>query len=373
MNIAVRSQNILITGFRPGPGGVGRVMANIINGLADNEVDVHVLIGAGDHPELEQADASFQLHRLDLSGEAETGTRTLLETLQPQVVLSNRDDAHALMAAAAQHLTPRPRLAMRVGIHVPAKLRNMNPAARWRRRRQLVQVFRKADLLITNSLGARDGLKTLLGTVSPPIKTLCNPLDLAQVRQLATEPPNHPWLADKHHPVVVSVGRLVRMKDQATMLRAFALLPTDCRLVIFGEGRQRQRLVTLANRLGIAERVSLPGHTDNPFSSLARADLFVLSSRFEGSPNVITEALAVGTPVVATDCPSGPREILADGRFGRLVPVGDHQALATAMGATLTRPIAGAELAAAVTRFELAPAIAAYQRALGLALPPAAR
>lgn len=151
------------------------------------------------------------------------------------------------------------------------------------------------------------------------------------------------------------------------MVRALALLPADCRLLIFGEGNQRVRLLRLARRLGVAERLDLPGYTNNPFSRVTRADIFILSSRFEGSPNALTEAMAVGTPVVTTDCPGGPREILADGRFGHLVPVGDHRALAAAVAATLDAPPGPTLLQEAVTHFELTPAVDAYLRVLGLA------
>lgn len=151
------------------------------------------------------------------------------------------------------------------------------------------------------------------------------------------------------------------------MLRALVLLPPDVRLVIFGEGRQRRRLSALAEHLGIAERIALPGFSDNPFAHVARADAFVLSSRFEGSPNALLEALAVGTPAIATDCPSGPREILGDGRYGPLVPIGDPRALADAILATLENPPAAALLDQAAERYALDRAVRAYLLTMGLA------
>jgi glycosyltransferase involved in cell wall biosynthesis len=298
--------------------------------------------------------------------DAANRVRAFLAELAPRVVLSNRDDANALMVAAASGLPERPVVALRVGIHIPEKLRDKNLVARWRRRRGLVAVYRGADLLIGNSEGVCDGLRQLLGADAPPIHTLYNPLDLERARALAGESPDHPWFGPRDHRLMVSVGRLARMKDQQMMVRALALLPADCRLVIFGEGPQRRRLLELAARLGVDDRFDLPGHTDNPFAHVARADLFLLSSRFEGSPNALTEALAVGTPAVATDCPSGPREILASGRYGRLVPVGDYRALAKAAGETLERPPAPALLAEAVARFDVTTTVDAYLRVLGL-------
>jgi glycosyltransferase involved in cell wall biosynthesis len=344
-------------------------MTNLINGLTENGVAVHVLVGPGEYPELATLESPVRLHRLTGTKDVVGDVRSLIGSIGPWALLSNRDDAHAVMAAVAAGLKPRPRVAMRVGINVPEKLRQMNPVARWRRRGRLIKVYRQADLLIANSKGVCDGLRVLLRTACPAIETLHNPLDLDQARRLAAEPATHPWLADKRYPVIVSVGRLARMKDQATLVRAVAQLPAHYRLVIFGEGRQRGSLLALAARLGMAERFSLPGHSDNPFTHVARADLFVLSSQFEGSPNVLTEALAVGTPAVATDCPSGPREILGDGLYGELVPVGDPSAMAAAIRRCFGRSTDRARLAEAVKPYELTTAVAAYQQALGLKMP----
>ena len=128
-------------------------------------------------------------------------------------------------------------------------------------------------------------------------------------------------------PLVLGARRLTEQKDFPTLVRAFAKLRRErpARLVILGEGRHRARLEALAAELGVAADVALPGFTPNPYAWMARADLFVLSSAWEGSPNVLTEALALGTPSVATDCPSGPREVLDGGRYGPLVPVGDAE------------------------------------------------
>jgi glycosyltransferase involved in cell wall biosynthesis len=109
--------------------------------------------------------------------------------------------------------------------------------------------------------------------------------------------------------------------------------------VILGEGGERDRIESLAESLGVADDVWLPGFVDNPYKYMRRADVFALSSEWEGFGNVVVEAMACGTPVVSTDCPSGPAEILADGEFGRLVPVGDDGALADAVAATLDDPL----------------------------------
>ncbi|MCX8018578.1 MAG: glycosyltransferase, partial [Rhodocyclaceae bacterium] len=169
-------------------------------------------------------------------------------------------------------------------------------------------------------------------------------------------------------PVILGLGELGARKDFATLIRAFARLRARrrARLLILGRGRQRERLLALAAALGVKDDVALPGFVPDPYAYLAHAALFVLSSRWEGLPFALVEALAVGTPAVATDCPSGPREVLADGRYGALVPVGDDRALAEAMEATLDRPLPRLVLQQAARRFEIESATSAYLSAMGL-------
>lgn len=168
--------------------------------------------------------------------------------------------------------------------------------------------------------------------------TADNPVLDDDYRQRPFPPPRHPWLRERQGRVLVAVGRLAPQKGFDLLIEALARLPGDVRLVIFGEGPQRAALQLQARLLGLAGRVDLPGYRDDPQAEIAAADCFVLSSRFEGSPNALVEALATGVPVVATDCPYGPHEILEGGRVAPLVPVEDAPALA----ATLERVLAGA-------------------------------
>jgi glycosyltransferase involved in cell wall biosynthesis len=131
----------------------------------------------------------------------------------------------------------------------------------------------------------------------------------------------------------LAVGRLGRVKDYPTLIRAFAKLREnrEVRLVILGEGNERSRLESLVRELKLQDCVKMPGYVSNPFAYMARASLFALTSLREGLSNVLVEALYCGCPAVATDCPVGPREVLRGGEYGRLVPVGDDNALAQAM------------------------------------------
>jgi glycosyltransferase involved in cell wall biosynthesis len=171
---------------------------------------------------------------------------------------------------------------------------------------------------------------------------------------MAEAPSPHPWFTESL-PVIVGAGRLTPEKDFPTLIRAFARFrkTQPARLIIVGEGPLEAPLRELTVSLGIAEDVDFPGFTPNPFAYMQRAALFVMSSAWEGSGNVLVEALALGVPSVSTDCPFGPRETLADGRYGSLVPVGDDVALAEAMQKTLAHPHSKDFLKEAVRDFQI--------------------
>jgi glycosyltransferase involved in cell wall biosynthesis len=164
----------------------------------------------------------------------------------------------------------------------------------------------------------------------------------------------------------LGAGRLARQKDFRTLIRAFARVHAErhYRLVILGEGNDRAPLEALAVKLGLKDDIDLPGFVTNPFAYMSKAALFVLSSAWEGFGNVLAEAMALGVPVVSTDCPSGPREILQDGRYGPLVPVGDACALAKAMIDVLDHPPEKAFLQSASERFRVDKCGEAYLQVL---------
>lgn len=191
-----------------------------------------------------------------------------------------------------------------------------------------------ANGIVVVSQGVREDLTQLTNIPEERINVIYNPSVMGtDVLEKAQVPINHPWFEPGQPPVLVAVGRLQIQKDYPTLIKAFdrvrRTLPV--RLLILGEGKERPLLEQLIDELGLKKDVQLPGFVTNPYAYMANASLFVLSSRWEGLPTVLIEALCCGTPVVATDCPSGPREILQNGRYGRLVPVGDVDALAQAI------------------------------------------
>lgn len=203
-------------------------------------------------------------------------------------------------------------------------------AARW---------YPKADVVVTVAAGVAADLEAL-GVPTGKLRTIHNGLDLERIAEAAAGPVDHPFYA-AGVPVILAIGRLQPQKDHATLIAAFAQMrqSRDCRLVILGEGPLRAALEAQIAELGLGAVVDLVGEVANPFARLARSALLVLPSRWEGFPNVLLEALACRCPIVATDCPSGgPAELLADGRYGRLVPPGDPAAMARAMDEALERP-----------------------------------
>jgi glycosyltransferase involved in cell wall biosynthesis len=185
------------------------------------------------------------------------------------------------------------------------------------------------------------------------VVTAPNPVITDETIEASKQVAQHPWLANKKSKVIVAVGRLSHQKGFDMLLDAFFQIKddVDAKLIIFGEGELERSLSEQIASLGLETRVSLAGYTNNPIAEIKNADLFVLSSRFEGSPNVLVEAMSVGTPVVAFNCPSGPFEILKGGKVAPLVPCNNTQLLADAMGNQLATQIDGQTLIDAVQKF----------------------
>lgn len=259
---------------------------------------------------------------------------------RPDVLLSAANSAHLTAIWARGLARTDTRLVLRACTHVSGgTARTRRPLLRLLARR----FFPRADAVIAGSREVADDLAALTGIAPSRIATIYNPVVSPEIEQRACEPLDHPWFAPGSPPVVLAAGRLVKQKDFPTLIEAFARLRRrrPARLMILGEAKRaarRERLLALAARRGVAADVALPGLVDNPFAYMARAAVFVLSSAWEGLSGVLIEAMACGCPVISTDCPGGSAETLAGGAYGRLVPVGDPDALAAAIGAVLDAP-----------------------------------
>jgi glycosyltransferase involved in cell wall biosynthesis len=190
-----------------------------------------------------------------------------------------------------------------------------------------------ANGIVAVSEGVADDLAQVVGASRDRIQVIYNPIVTPELQVKAKDMLEHPWFEPSEPPVVLAIGRLTVQKDFSTLIQAFARVRQThaARLLILGEGKTRPELEGLVKKFGLEEDVRLPGFVPNPYPHMARASLFVLCSRWEGLPTVLVEAMYCGAPIIATDCPSGPREILRDGQYGQLVPVGDVDSLAHAI------------------------------------------
>jgi glycosyltransferase involved in cell wall biosynthesis len=212
---------------------------------------------------------------------------------------------------------------------------------RWRYAPELVRrTYPHADAIVTVSSHAAGELINKIGLNPHNITTIHNPVVDDALRTQAQEALEHPWFAPDAPPVILAAGRLTEQKDFSTLMRAFAIVRADreARMIILGEGRLQRNLEDLANELGIQADVDMPGFVQNPFQYMARASVFVLSSKYEGLPGVLIQAMACGCPLVSTDCPGGSREVLGEGKYGPLVEVGDADRMAKAILAQLDNP-----------------------------------
>lgn len=324
-----------------GDGGVERMLVNLAGGLAARGIEVDFLTRTRSAPYLDRLDPAVRF-----IATPKGGLTTLwmawryLRSRRPDIVLCGKDRAGQQMATARRFGGGRCKLVMRPGTTYSQRFAELSPWSRWRAKRRVRRVYGAADAVVGNAQAVVDDVAFAAGLPANRVHLIRNPVVTPDLLEQAARPAVLPGFADGDPPVVLAVGRLAQVKGFDLLIRAFAQVHAQrrLRLVILGEGRLRASLEQLAAALGIADAVSMPGFEPNPYPYLARAALFVLSSRREGSPNALTEALALGTPVVSTDCPSGPREVLGNGTVAPLVPMDDVDALAAAMATVLDAP-----------------------------------
>ena len=363
--------------FGHGGGGAERSMVNLATALAAQGHRVDLLLGRAEGPYL--AAVPDDVRCIDL------GARTPLTALPlllrhprllrglapihyglsaqwslgalPRLVRYLREERPEALLSALNYPNLTAILAREIAA-VPTRLvvseRNTlsQTASRLTRRRrralpELVSVYYPlADAIAAVSQGVAEDLARILDVPVETIAVTYSPVVSPELAKRAAEPVCHPWFTDAGPPVFLGAGKLHPQKDFPTLMRAFARVRAEreVRLVILGEGGERRALEALAKKLGLEKDVDLPGFVENPFAYMARASVFVLSSTFEGLPGVLIQAMACGCPVVSTDCPSGPSEILLGGEYGPLAPVSNPEALAEAMLTVLDSPVAADRL-----------------------------
>ena len=275
---------------------------------------------------------------------------------RPDAALAMMSSAVAATALATHLAQPR--------FRTVARAENVFRSQRTIRRARSSYPY--ADAAIGVSLGVSSELAEICHMSSDRIHTIYNPAVPNDLARRVREVPDHPWFNQPGLPLIVSVGRLHRQKDFSTLLVAFTRLVArrPARLLVLGKGPQLTDLLKLARQLGISGHVDFPGFVENPYAFLARARLSVLSSRHEGTANVLIEAMACGCPVVSTDCPAGPREILEGGQWGELVPVADPERLAEAIARALDSPLRREALRKRASFFSHERAVSRYEELL---------
>ncbi len=319
-------------------GGAERIILNLVKGIAARGYRVDLLLARAEGPYMMQLPACVRLIDLDASRVicSVPALVRYLKKEQPSALLSAM---YANIPALLAKRLSRYRGRLIISEHnTLSVVSNGSSDLRWRIYPRLAQwCYLWADEIVAVSNGVADDLANVAHLPRERIRVVYNPVVTPDLYEKSAEPLQHPWFQAGQPPVILSVGRLTPQKGFDLLIRAFAQVrkKSRARLLILGEGEERTALEDLASALGIERDVSLPGFVSNPYNYMARAAVFALSSRWEGLPTVLVEAMSLNLPVVSSDCPSGPREILQHGKYGSLVPVGATHELAHAILDTL--------------------------------------
>ena len=347
-----------------GHSGVDRVMKNLMKELAHRDIKVDLLRIKNHGPYMESSSKNVNIIELGTSHVNSSLLKLIryMKKYQPYAILSDKDRVNRVVLLAVRIAGVPTKVFVRTGTTVSVHLKQRSLSEKWFQYLSFNYLYQWADAVIVPSHGAAEDLFKISGLSRDQIRVLHSPVVSQELYNSANENIDHSWFSDDQTPIILGVGELSDRKDFSTLIKAFALVRRErpCKLVILGEGRKRDDLIQLSADLKVEEDVWLPGFIQNPYPYMKQADLFVLTSNCEGSPVVLIEALSLGVPSVSTDCPSGPREILQDGRVGSLVPVGDVDALSKAMIHTIENPLPKEILMSAIKPYEVSYATEKY-------------
>lgn len=316
-------------------GGVERVMLHLASGFTSHGLSVDIVVANSSGPLKNEIPCGVHLVDLQASRVLFTLPQLAgyLRQTQPDVILSAKDYQNIVTLLAMKIARYKGKVIVTNHIDISADWA-------WNKsfKSRLIPYFVRytypwATYIVTVSRGARQSLARVIGLPAERITVIYNPVISSEMLVKSEEPLNHSWFAPGEPPVILSAGRLTQQKDYPTLINAFAIVREKhkARLVILGDGEDRKKLEKLVEKLGLIGEVDLPGFVENPYKFMKRAAVFVLSSLWEGLPTALIEAMALGCPVISTNCPSGPVEILEAGKWGLLVPVGDVDRLAKAI------------------------------------------
>lgn len=349
-------------------GGAERNVARIASGIAARGIEVDLVVVHRSGPFFDELDRRVNVIELPQvrTMTSVLGLKRYIESRCPVALLSSL--THTNVAAILANLAARPRTTLAVIERNEISLNRKVQTGMVRVAYGLVPwLYPHADILAAVSGGVRDDLAQVLRIDPDRINVLYNPVVSDDVINRSLLPLAHPWLDRDEIPVILGVGRLHPQKNFPLLIRATSLVlrQRPIRLIILGEGLLRAELEHLAQSMGIGANVSFPGFDSNPFRYMRRSSVYVMSSSWEGLPTTLIEAMACGAPVIATDCRSGPREILLEGKLGRLVPVDNPEALAGAIIETLASPSDRRARIARAHEFNLQSAVDRYLSVIG--------
>jgi len=334
-------------------GGAERVALNLSTGLSDYGYDVDIVLVEATGDLLEEIPEEVSVIDLDASRVATSflPLRRYLKSREPEILYSMMTEPNLIAIAAHQLTRTDTRLVIsehNMLSHSVSSIKDRAiTLAAW-------ATYPFADHAVAVSKGVQSELLAKTRLEEGSTSLIYNPVRVEYIREKASEPVNHEWFVDDSIDVVLAGGRHEPQKGFDTLLEAFAQIERDnTRLVIFGRGPKTEELKCQAANLGICDRIHFAGFVENPYSYMATADVFVLSSEHEGFGLVLIEAMACGCPVVSTNCESGPAEILDEGKYGLLTTVGNSALMSKAISETIDNPIRSDVLKRRAEKFDV--------------------
>jgi len=327
-------------------GGAERVFITLANGFAKRGYNTHFVLNRADGPYLKELDPAIQVFTLGTRGLRRTvpALSRYIRNYAPSALLTGlrNGNVYAILARFLSRRQTRITISERNRLSEPEHAEDNLKCFVDRKIYNILMrlTYRFADRIVAVSEGVEVDLAHRAKLSRQSIKVIHNPIDIVGLDTVHDQNTNFTSLTRQGIALIAAAGKFQMQKDFSTLIKAFAEVQAQrpSHLFIMGDGSLRGQLEKEINELGLTDSVTLTGFLPNPFHVMRQADVFVLSSRWEGLPNVLIQAMACGTPVVSTDCPSGPSEILEEGKWGHLIPVGDHVQLAKAIVATLDNP-----------------------------------
>ncbi|MGG2954222.1 glycosyltransferase [Geobacillus stearothermophilus] len=316
-------------------GGAERVMLNLAHGLYEEGYRVDIILSKAEGSYLKQLSKDINLLDLNCKRVLHSLVPLMkyLKNNRPPILLSALGHANLVALWAVELAKTSTKVIVTEHSTLSISIKNSKNLKSKFIPFLMKKFYRKALSIVTVSKGVAEDLIKNLNIPKEKVKVIYNPIVTEKLIALSYEDVEHPWMKNNERPIILAAGRLTAAKDYPTMIKSFRKIRNkiNAKLIILGEGEQRKKIEELAENLGIRCDIDIVGFVENPYAYMRKADIFLLTSKWEGFGNVLVEAMACGTPVVATDCPNGPREILEDGKYGVLVPPGNVDALTEAV------------------------------------------